>query len=219
MKLYTMPASCALAPHIVAHELGLDLELCRVDHTRHVTEEGDDFLSLNPHGYVPVLVLDDGSLLREGPAILQYLADLKPQHRLAPPNGSLARYRLQEMLGFLNSEIHKGFVPLLYARLAGRYIETARPKLEARYAWIDRLLADRAFLMGADFTVADAYLYALTGWGQASWLTSYYRADIHFDALHHLAAWYGRVRTRDSVRRALREEGLEAAAGPAPQNG
>ena len=219
MKLYIIPASCALAPHIVAHELGLDLELCRVDHTRHMTEEGADFLSLNPHGYVPVLALDDGSLLREGPAILQYLADLKPQHRLAPPNGSLERYRLQEMLGFLNSEIHKGFVPLLYARLAGRYVETARPKLEARYAWIDRHLADRAFLMGPDFTVADAYLYALTGWGQASWLTSYYRADIHFDDLHHLAAWYGRVRARASVRRALCEEGLEAAAGTAARTG
>lgn len=214
-----MPASCALAPHIVAHELGLDLDLCRVDHTRHVTEEGADFLSINPHGYVPVLALDDGSLLREGPAILQYLADLKPQHRLAPPNGSLERYRLQEMLGFLNSEIHKGFVPLLYARLAGRYVETARPKLEARYAWIDQHLADRAFLMGPDFTVADAYLYALTGWGQASWLTSYYRADIHFDDLNHLAAWYGRVRSRSSVRRALCEEGLETAAGTAAQTG
>jgi len=219
VKLYYMPASCALAPHIIAHELGLDLDLCRVDHTRYVTEDGADFLAVNPHGYVPVLALDNGSLLREGPAILQYLADLQPQRGLTPPNGTPERYRLQEMLGFLNSEIHKGFVPLLYARLAGRYIETARPKLEARYAWIDRLLADRAFLMGADFTVADAYLYALTGWGQASWLTSYYRADIHFDALHHLAAWYGRVRTRDSVRRALREEGLEVAIGPAPQNG
>jgi glutathione S-transferase len=219
VKLYYMPASCALAPHIVAHELGLDLELCRVDHTRHVTEEGADFLSLNPHGYVPVLALDDGSLLREGPAILHYLADLKPQYRLAPPSGSLERYRLLEMLGFLNSEIHKGFVPLLYARLAGRYVETVRPKLEARYAWIDRQLADRAFLTGPDFTVADAYLYALTGWGQASWLTSYYKADIHFDDLRHLAAWYGRVQSRASVRRALCEEGLAAAAGTAAQTG
>ena len=208
VKLYYIPASCALAPHIVARELGLDLELCRVDHVRHVTEEGADFYSVNPHGYVPVLAFDDGSTLREGPAILQYLADLKPQRRLAPANGTLERYRLQEMLGFVNSEIHKGFIPLLYARLAGRYVETATPKLAARYAWIDRQLADRPFFLGQDFTVADAYLYAVTGWGQASWLTSYYKADIHFDHLQHLQAWYGRVHARDAVQRALREEGL-----------
>lgn len=208
MKLYYIPASCALAPHIAAHELGLDLELCRVDHTRHVTEEGVDFRSINPHGYVPVLTRDDGVSLREGPAILQYLADLKPALRLAPENGTLDRYCLQEMLGFLNSEIHKGFIPLLYARLAGRYVETAKPKLEERFSWIDRHLADRPFLMGRDYTVADAYLFALVGWGQASWLTAYYKADIHFDDLRHLAAWYGRVRTRPAVQRALREEGL-----------
>lgn len=112
------------------------------------------------------------------------------------------------MLGFLNSEIHKGFIPLLYARLAGRYVETAKPKLEERFSWIDRHLADRPFLMGRDYTVADAYLFALVGWGQASWLTAYYKADIHFDDLRHLAAWYGRVRTRPAVQRALREEGL-----------
>lgn len=157
---------------------------------------------------MPLLELDDGRILREGPAILQYLADLKPETRLAPANGSFERYRLQEMLGFLNSEIHKGFIPLLYARLAGRYVETAKPRLEARFAWIDAQLAGQAFLMGETFTVADAYLFALTGWGQAPWLTSYYRADIHFDRLHNLDAWYGRVRGRQAVKTALMEEGL-----------
>lgn len=208
MKLYYIPASCSLAPHIVAHELGLDLTVCRVDHATHRTEAGEDYGAINPHGYVPALALDDGSVLREGPAILQYLADLKPEARLAPENGSLARYRLQEMLGFLNSEIHKSFIPLLYARLAGRWVETAKPRLAARYAWIDAQLAGRDFLMGGTFTVADAYLFALTGWGQAPWLTSYYRADIQFDDLHNLRAWYGRVRGRPAVRQALQAEGL-----------
>ncbi|MHC2106281.1 MULTISPECIES: glutathione transferase GstA [unclassified Methylobacterium] len=208
MRLYYIPASCSLAPHIIAHELGLDFELCKVDHADHRTEEGQNYYAVNPHGYVPLLELDDGRILREGPAILQYLADLKPETRLAPANGSFERYRLQEMLGFLNSEIHKGFIPLLYARLAGRYVETAKPRLEARFAWIDAQLAGQAFLMGETFTVADAYLFALTGWGQAPWLTSYYRADIHFDRLHNLDAWYGRVRGRQAVKTALMEEGL-----------
>ena len=208
MRLYYNPASCSLAPHIIAHELGLDFELCKVDHADHRTEEGQNYYAVNPHGYVPLLELDDGRILREGPAILQYLADLKPETRLAPANGSFERYRLQEMLGFLNSEIHKGFIPLLYARLAGRYVETAKPRLEARFAWIDAQLAGQAFLMGETFTVADAYLFALTGWGQAPWLTSYYRADIHFDRLHNLDAWYGRVRGRQTVKTALMEEGL-----------
>ena len=208
MKLYVIPASCSLAARIVAHETGVALAYCKVDPADHRTEDGRDYYAVNPHGYVPALELDDGRILREGPAILQYLADLKPQARLAPANGTFDRYRLQEMLGFLNSEIHKGFIPLLYARLAGRYVETAKPKLEARYAWIDAQLAGHDFVLGETFTVADAYLFALTGWGQAPWLTSYYRADIHFDHLDNLQAWYGRVRGRRAVATALREEGL-----------
>jgi glutathione S-transferase len=203
-----MPASCSLSPHIVINELGLDVELIKVDHTSHRTETGLDFHDINPHGYVPALVLDDGNILREGPAIVQYLADLKPDVRLAAPAGTLERYRLQEMLGFLSTEIHKGFIPLLYARLAGSYVDTARPKLEKRYQWIDQHLAARLFLMGDTFTVADAYLFALTGWGQAPWLKSYYRADIHFDALRNLEAWYTRMRERNAVRKSIEEEGL-----------
>ncbi len=158
MKLYYIPASCSLSPHIVINELGLDVELIKVDHTSHQTEAGLDFYGVNPHGYVPVLELADRNLLREGPAIVQYLADLKPEAGLAPAAGTLERYKLLEMLGFLSTEIHKGFIPLLYARLAGNYVETARPKLEQRFQWIDRQLAERPFLMGGNFTVADAYL-------------------------------------------------------------
>ncbi|KAA1178901.1 glutathione S-transferase [Rhizobium tropici] len=208
MKLYYMPASCSLSPHIVINELGLEVELIKVDHTNHKTEAGLDFYGVNPHGYVPVFELADGNRLREGPAIVQYLADLKPEAGLAPAAGTMARYRLQEMLGFLSTEIHKGFIPLLYARLAGGYVETARPKLEKRFQWIDVHLAHRLFLMGENFTVADAYLFALTGWGQADWLKSYYKAGIHFDELDHLKAWYLRMRQRDAVRKSIAEEGL-----------
>ena len=208
MKLYYIPASCSLAPHIVANELGLDLALVKVDHRTHRTEQGGDFFETNPLGYVPALELDDGQLFREGAVVLQYLADLKPEAGLAPAHGTMERYRLQEWLNFLSSEVHKGFIPLLYATLAGKYVESARPKLEQRYAWIDAQLAGRDFLMGAQFTVADAYLFALTGWGQAAWLTSYYKAGIHFDGLSNLAAWYGRMRARPSVQLALEREGL-----------
>ncbi|TDS82209.1 glutathione S-transferase N-terminal domain-containing protein [Comamonas sp. JUb58] len=209
MKLYYIPAACSLAPHIIANELGLDIRLVKVDHKTHRTEDGRDFLALSPFGYVPLLELEDGTLLREGPAILQYLADLQPLAGLAPAAGSIDRYRLQEWLSFLTSEIHKGFIPLLYARLAGPYgLETAKPKLEKRYAWIDAQLAGRDYLMG-HYAVADAYLYALTQWGQADWLAPTYQANIRFDGLENLKAWYLRMRARPAVRRALDTEGLQ----------
>jgi glutathione S-transferase len=209
VKLYFLPAACSLAPHIVVRELGLEVELVKVDHKTHRTEDGQDFRALSPFGYVPLLELDDGLMFREGPAILQYLADLKPGAGLAPANGSIERYRLQEWLSFLNSEIHKGFIPLLYARLAGTWgTDTAKPKLEERYAWLDAELAGRDWLMGEAFTVADAYLYALTQWGQAQWLVPTYGADIHFDGLDNLKSWYLRMRERPAVRAALAVEGL-----------
>lgn len=208
MKLYYMPGACSLSPHIVIKELGLEATLIKVDYKTHRTEDGRDFYDISPLGYVPALELDDGTVLLEGPAIVQYLADLKPASGLAPANGTLARYRLQEWLSFLTSEIHKGFIPLLYAVQAGKYVETAKPKLETRYAWIDAQLANQKYLMGDTFTVADAYLYALTGWAQAPWLKSVYKTDIHFDDLHHLKAWYVCMRERPAVRQALNAEGL-----------
>lgn len=208
MKLYYIPGSCSLSPHIVINELGLDVTLLKVDHRDHTVDGDVDYYDVNPLGYVPILELSDGTRLREGPAIVQYLADQQPESGLAPPNGTLQRYRLQEWLGFLSSEIHKGFIPLLYAGLAGKYVDTARPRLESRFAWIDKQLADRHFLLGDTFTVADAYLFALTGWGQADWLTSYYKASIYFDDLKNLQAWYGRVRQRPAVQQALHAEGL-----------
>lgn len=209
MKLYYIPAACSLAPHIVLNELGLEAGLMRIDHKTHRTEDGHDFTALSPFGYVPLLELDDGRLLREGTVIVQYLADLKPESGLAPAYGSWARYRLEEWLCFLATEIHKGFIPLLHARLAGPYAtRTAKPKLEQRFAWLDGTLAGQDYLMGDTFTVADTSLYALVQWGQAEWLEPTYGADIHFDGLDHLEAWYRRVRARPAVRRALDAEGL-----------
>ncbi len=208
MKLYYIPGSCSLSPHIVLTELGLDATLIKVDHKSHETQEGTNYYDINKFGYVPALELDDGKVLREGPAIVQYLADLKPELGLVPANGTYERYKLQEWLSFLTSEVHKGFIPLLYAVLAGKYVETAKPKLEKRYEWINEQLANSKYLLGDSFTVADAYLFALTGWGQAPWLKSYYKADIHFDNLDNLRAWYERVRARPSVQKALQEEGL-----------
>ena len=209
MKLYYIPGSCSLSPHIVIQELGLDVSLLKVDHRQHTVEDGGDYYGINPLGYVPILELDDGTRFREGPVIVQYLADLRPDAGLAPAQGTLERYRLQEWLSFLTSEIHKGFIPLLYAGLAGKYVDTVKPRLAQRFAWIDQQLADRHYLLGEHFSVADAYLFALIGWGQAQWLRSWYKADIHFDGLRHLEAWYARVYQRPAVRRALMEEGLE----------
>jgi glutathione S-transferase len=210
MNLYYMPAACSLSPHIVTRELGLEIRLIKVDYKTHRTEDGQDFYKISPFGYVPVLELDDGTTLREGPAIVQYLADLKPDANLVPASGTIERYRLQEWLSFLTSEIHKGFIPLLYPQQAGQYgVQTAKPKLEKRYAWLDEHLASNPYLMGDAYTVADAYLYALTQWGRAAWLAATYSADISYDGLDNLRDWYQRMRQRPAVRSALNFEGLD----------
>lgn len=209
MKLFYMPAACSLSPHIVANELGLDVTFIKVDPNDSTSEQARNFRKLNPHGYIPALQLDNGDVLLEGVVIVQYLADLKPDMALVPPNGTFERYKLQEMLAFLSTEIHKGFIPLLYAAEAGSYIETAKPKLEKRFAWINDHLSSKNFLMGDSFTVADAYLFALTGWGQASWLKSYYSAPIQFDDLQHLQMWYERVKSREAVQKSILQEGLD----------
>ena len=209
MKLYYKPGACSLSPHIVANELGLNVEFIKVDLKDHVTEQGKNFYKVNPHGYIPALELDNGEMLLEGVVIIQYLADQHPEIGLAPANVTFERYKLQEMLAFLSTEIHKGFIPLFYAAPAGDYIEIARPKLEKRYAWINQHLSDKQFLMGEKFTVADTYLFAVTGWAKASWLKSYEDTPLHLDSLHHLQAWYERVKSREAVQQSILEEGLD----------
>ncbi|MCC8395811.1 glutathione S-transferase C-terminal domain-containing protein [Paraburkholderia sp. MMS20-SJTR3] len=211
MKLYHAPGSCSQAICIVLQEAGLSADIVKVDARKHLLEDGTSYYDLAELGYVPLLQLDNGTVLREGPVIAQYLADLRPETGLAPTYGTLERYRLLEWLNFLTSEIHKGFIPLLYAVAAGKWVETARPKLERRYEWIDQQLSGKRFLMGDIFTVADAYLFALTGWGKAAWMKSVYNANIDFTSHRHLQAWYERVRDRPAVQRVLSEERLSGS--------
>ncbi len=208
MKLYHAPGSCSQAVHIVLQETGIHADLIQVDPRKHRLEDGTDYYAVNELGYVPFLQLDDGTCLREGPVISQYLADLRPDLNLAPAAGTMERYHLQEWLNFLTSEIHKGFIPLLYAIAAGKYVETARPKLKARFAWLNQHLERAPYLMGTAFTVADAYLFALIGWGKADWLHSVYNAEIDLTDFAHLKTWYGRVRARPAVYRVLQAEGF-----------
>ncbi|MGU7773278.1 glutathione transferase GstA [Burkholderia sp. MR1-5-21] len=208
MKLYHAPGSCSQAIRIVLRELELDAQIVNVDARKHLIEDGRSYYDVAELGYVPLLELDDGTLLREGPVIAQYLADRRPERELAPAHGTIERYRLLEWLNFLTAEIHKGFIPLLYAVQAGKYVDPARTKLDSRYAWIDRQLAGRTFVMGDAFSIADAYLFALTGWGKAAWMRSVYHADIDLGAYAHLRAWYERVRARPSVRHVLAADGL-----------
>ena len=163
MQLYYAPGACSLASHIVLRELGLPFQLVAVSLARKTTADGQDFLKVSPKGYVPVLALDAGGVLTEGPAILQYLADLRPESGLAPPNGTLARYRLQEWLAFINSELHKSFGPLFDPTAPAELKERAGALLTRRLGYLAGVL-EGPYLMGATFTVADAYLYTVLTW-------------------------------------------------------
>ncbi|WP_353979725.1 glutathione transferase GstA [Salinicola endophyticus] len=164
MKLYYAPATCSLSPHIVLRELGLSFELVRVDNRKKMTQDGRDFMTINPKGYVAALELDDGKILTEGPAILLYLIDISPRTDLAPPAASWERYRLQEWLAFINSEIHAGLAPLFDASLPAAAGERFRAKIHKRFDYLEGVLARQDYLMGERFGVADAYLYTLLGW-------------------------------------------------------
>lgn len=198
MKLYYSPGACSHSPNIVAHELGLPLELVRVDTRKKLTESGADFLAINPKGYVPVLELDSGEILTEGPAIVQYLADLKPEAKLAPPAGTMARYRLQEMLGFINSEIHKTYSPMFNPAITPEAREERVQYLYKRYRALEPLLAKQPFLLGEQFTPADAYLYTVTTWA------GFLKIDLsEFPAL---LAFQERIAARPSVQAARASE-------------
>jgi glutathione S-transferase len=199
MKLYHAPGSCSDAIRIVMAETGQAAELIKVDARRHVIEGGADYYAVSELGYVPLLELDDGMRLREGVVIALYLADRAETVKLAPVHGTMDRYRLLGWMNFLSSEIHKGFIPLLYAVTAGRYIETARPKLFSRFEWLNGELANKPFLMGNEFTIADAYLFALIRWGKADWFKSVYHAEIDFTDLTNLEHWYKRVAERPAA--------------------
>src|SRR4051794_17676240 len=157
MKLYYAPGACSLSPHIVAREAGIPIQLQKVNTKDKSMEGGGDFWQVNPRGYVPVLELDNGERLTEGPAIVQYLADQKPDSGLAPKAGSLERYRLEEWGSFPAAEVHKQFSPLCKRNPPEHYKQIAKQNLATRLDWLDQQLAGKHYLMGKTFTVADAY--------------------------------------------------------------
>jgi glutathione S-transferase len=197
MKLYYAPGACSLSPHIVAREAGISIELDKVDLKAKKTSSGEDFASVNPKGYVPALRLDDGSVLTEGPAIVQYLADQKPAAALIPGAGTKERYRALEWLAFLNSEVHKTWSGLWKPNADRGPIEE---QLGRRLDYLDAELKSRPFLMGERFTAADAYLFTLLNWGQ--W------TKVELSRWPALQQFAERVKSRPKVQEALRAEGL-----------
>jgi len=200
MKLYYAPGACSLSPHIVTKELGLPVTLQKVSTKDKTMEGGGDFWQVNPKGYVPTLELDNGERLTEGPAIVQYLADQKPDAGLAPKNGTMERYRLQEWLNFLTSEVHKQFSPLFRPNTPEEYKPIAKENLGKRFDWLDKQLAGKEYLMGSKFSVADAYLFTLLTWTRPT--------QIGLDKWPNLKAYAERVRARPKVKEALKAEGL-----------
>ncbi|RHI04023.1 glutathione transferase GstA [Enterobacter cloacae] len=166
MKLYYAPDTCSLSPHIVLRELAIEFELVKVDNRSKLTADGRDFLTINPKGYVAALELNDGKILTEGPAILQYLADLKPERGLAPRADSWERVRLQEWLNFITSEIHAGSAPLFNRALPEEVKTIFREKLFRRFDFLQEKLSTSSYLTGASFSVADAYLFTVLGWAR-----------------------------------------------------
>lgn len=198
MKLYYAPDTCSLSPHIVLRELTLAFELVKVDNRSKLTADGRDFRLINPKGYVAALELDDGQILTEGPAIVQYLADQKPESGLAPPAGSWERVRLQEWLNFISTEIHAGSALLFNKTLPDDVMAIFREKLFRRFDYLQATLAEKAFLMGPSFSVADAYLFTVLGWCKFF--------SIELDRWPALVAYMKRINARPAVQAALMAE-------------
>lgn len=201
MKLYYSPGACSLSPHIVLRELGFAFDLERVDQTTKKTETGADYLAVNTKGYVPALRLDDGEVLTEGSAIIQYLADRTPRAKLAPAAGTLPRARLQEHLNFLASELHKAFGPLFNPSAPDDAKRTAPDTIGRLLDHFEKILSDgRAHLLGEDYTIADPYLFVIAGWAKPT--------GIGLAKWPHLEAFIERIGRRDAVKAAMRAEGL-----------
>ncbi|MBJ7311374.1 glutathione transferase GstA [Rugamonas sp. CCM 8940] len=200
MKLYFSPGACSLSPHIVLLEAGLAFDAERVDLRSKRTASGADFYAIQPQGYVPALQLDGGLVLTEGPAIVQYLADLAPHKQLAPPAGSLGRYQLAAWLNFIGTELHKNFSPLFDPGAADALKDYARANLARRLAHVGEVLAGNEYLMGKQFSVADAYLFTVLNWAGM--------VKVDLSPWPALAAFQARVAARPAVQQAMREEGL-----------
>jgi len=200
MKLFFKPGACSLSPHIVMLETGLDFTLVRVDTAAGLTEQQEDYRQINPKGKVPALQFDDGTVLTEGVAIVQYLADQKPDRQLLAPLNTLARYQTLAWLNYISAELHKSFSPLFGDAAPEAYKTALRQQIVEKLAWVDGELDDNQWLLGLHFTVADAYLFTVMRWAKSLQL------DIHDFA--SLEAWFQRVAARPHVAAALAAEGL-----------
>lgn len=198
MKLFYFPGACSLSPHIVLREIGAKFDLVKVDLAAKKTESGEDYLGINPRGYVPALQLDDGSVIVEGPAIVQYLADQDPSARLAPAPTDRKRYELQSWLTFIGTEVHKQFSPLFNPNSADVQKAASVQALKARSTYLERELAARPYLMGETYSVADVYLFVVLGWA----------SHVKLVLTPGLQAYLGRIAGRPAVQAALKAEGL-----------
>jgi glutathione S-transferase len=200
MKLYFAPGACSLSPHIVLEEAGIAAETEQVNNQEKKTKTGKDYWSINPKGQVPALQLDSGEMLTEGPVIVQYLADQKPASGLVPAAGSIERYRVQEWLNFITSELHKSFGPIFRPTTPDAYKTISRENLGKRFDWLDKQLAGKQYLMGDKFTVADAYLFTVLRWSP--------RVEVDISKWPNLKAYVDRVAARPKVQAAMKAEGL-----------
>ena len=200
MKLYYSPGACSLSPHIVLHEAGLPCELVLASTKTHKLPDGTDYYTINPKGSVPLLELDNGERLTEGPAIVQYLADQVPDRKLAPAFGTMARYRLMEWLNFITSELHKSFGAFFTPGMPDDAKALYRNRLRQRLQYVDEQLAGKSYLMGDDFTVADAYLFTVSNWTVPT--------QVDISGLANLQAFRERMLARPSVQAAMKHEGL-----------
>lgn len=204
MQLYFSPGACSLASHITALEAGIPVKLERADTKTKKLVDGSDYYAVNSKGAVPALKLDDGQVLTEGVAIMQFLADQKPESKLVPAAGTLERYRVQEWLNFITSEVHKGYSPLWNPNADPKVKEYALGNLEKKLDWIDGQLGSKKYLTGETFTVADAYLFTVTNWS--------FFLGMNLDKWPALKEFHARVAARPKVQEALEAEGLNKKA-------
>ena len=200
MKLYYSNGACSMAPHIVLRESGLPFELVRANTKTHQLDDGSDFYTINDKGSVPVLELDNGERLTEGPAIVQYIADQAPAMNLAPANGTMPRYRLQEWLNFITSELHKSYGPLFRPTTPEEFKVITKESLTTKYALVDKWLAGKNYTMGDAFSVADAYLFTVTNWAGF--------VGLDLSQFKNVAAFMARMAARPKVQETLVAEGL-----------
>jgi glutathione S-transferase len=200
MKLYYSPGACSLAPHIVLNEAGLAYEPVLASTKTHQLADGTDYYTIHSKGYVPLLELDDGQRLGEGPAIVQYIADQVPAKKLAPANGTMERYRVQEWLNFITSELHKGIGGLFNPAMPEEGKAVIRAKAQSKLAWVDAQLEGKQYLMGDAFSIADPYLFTVTNWTK--------HVGIDISGLKNLSAFQARMAARPAVQAAMKAEGL-----------